>query len=39
MDLFEDDDIELYKHLKFEDSMQVIMYYLIFLLILKYYYN
>ena len=36
---FYEDDMDVYKHIRFEDGMQVIMYYLIFLLILKYYYN
>jgi hypothetical protein len=33
---FYEDDIELYKYVNFEDSMQVMFYYLIFLFLLKY---
>jgi hypothetical protein len=36
---FYEDDLELYKHVNFEDSMQVLFFYLIFLFIIKYYFR
>ncbi len=38
MDFYED-DMEVYKYVNFEDSMQVILYYLIFLIFVKYYFR
>ena len=36
---FYEDDLELYKHVNFEDSMYVLMCYLIFLYIIKVYFR
>ena len=38
MDFYEN-DIELYKHVNFEDSMQVLFYYLVFLFFVKLYFR